>query len=62
MECEQHKGMGAIILSNGTEWCYGCYSEQWEYCPICGYKWDHPKECKNGEENREEEENNENTN
>lgn len=36
MQCEKHPGQGTVILSDGTEVCYGCYCEQFDYCPRCG--------------------------
>ena len=48
MSCDKHPGSGEIILGDG-EICYGCYCEQFEYCPLCGRKWDDPLECKKGE-------------
>lgn len=48
-ECEKHKGAGTVFLSDGTERCYGCYCEQFDYCPLCGCAWDDPRECKVGE-------------
>ena len=47
-ECECHKGQGIILLGDG-EICYGCWLEQFDYCPLCGKKWDDPEECKKGE-------------
>ena len=49
MSCERHEKEGTIILSDGRMRCYGCYCEQFDYCPLCGYKWDDPRECKVGE-------------
>ena len=45
-ECERHKGSGIVWLGD-EEICYGCYCEQFEYCPLCGKKFDDPEECGN---------------
>ena len=48
MECEKHKGQGTV-WNGDLEMCYGCYCERFDYCPLCGYKWDDPRECRKGE-------------
>ena len=50
MSCEKHPNTGTIILSDGDERCYGCYLEQFERCPLCGYEWEDPRECRKGED------------
>ena len=44
MSCEKHPNDGIVWLGD-NEICYGCYCEQFEYCPKCGRKWDDPLEC-----------------
>ena len=44
MSCERHPNDGVVWLGD-NEICYGCYCEQFEYCPLCGRKWEkHPPE------------------
>lgn len=47
-ECDKHKESGVVWLGD-RERCYGCYCERFDYCPLCGKKWDDPEECKLGE-------------
>jgi len=49
MNCERHPNSGEIWLGDITD-CYGCYCKQYDYCPICGYEWSDPRECKKGNE------------
>ena len=49
MECKRHPNSGTIWLGDKA-CCYGCYLEQFDYCPLCARKWDDPEECKKGEE------------
>ena len=51
MSCERHPNSGVVWVGD-EKLCYGCYCEPFEfpeYCPLCGYAWDDPKECKLGE-------------
>ena len=38
MSCETHPNSGVVWLGD-TDICYGCYCEQFAYCPLCGRKW-----------------------
>jgi len=53
MSCEKHPDDGIIILNGDIEMCYGCWCEQFEYCPLCGKSWEeHPprrREMQGGE-------------
>ena len=40
MSCDKHPDSGTVILTDGTVVCYGCYQEQFMYCPLCGKIWD----------------------
>lgn len=53
MICEKHPNNSGIIWLGNMEICYDCYCEQYEYCPLCGRKWDDPLECKMGDEDLE---------
>ena len=45
MCCEKHPKEGIIIISSGEQMCYGCWLEQFDYCPLCGKPWNnHPPE------------------
>jgi len=56
--CEKHPGGGTIIISSGEQMCYGCWLEQFDYCPLCGRHWNnHPPDgidCRTMEEVKDE--------
>ena len=40
MNCKRHPNSGTIWLGDKA-YCYGCYCEQFDYCPLCGVDWEH---------------------
>jgi len=45
---KKHPGSGTVWIGD-SKICYGCWCEQFEYCPLCNKKWGDPLECRKGE-------------